>query len=143
MSKNRTLYEWTKDWYAGKFSGTDRQTQCEAGWYDWFCKEASLAGRLKKLAGIVVKIANSPRIKNDWYVWFKNNCPCVGPLYDDIRISSPKERDNEFVITVNDKREDAPVCVYAPSNDYKEPVFKGTRREVIKWFNDPNYKKPE
>lgn len=58
------------------------------GFYDWFCKTETLKRRaedlLKKLKFLVDMGLIDPD-KN--YVWFKNNCPLYGSLYDDIRIS--------------------------------------------------------
>jgi hypothetical protein len=58
------------------------------GFYDWFCKESSLSSRFLKLLPKVQFLVNEGIIDQDnCYVWFKNNCPCNGSLYDDIRIS--------------------------------------------------------
>ena len=56
-------------------------------WYDWFCKDSALAGKTKKLGAKVCKIENSKRFnKETSYVFFKNNCPFVGALYDQFSI---------------------------------------------------------
>jgi len=64
------------------------------GFYDWFCKETSLRKRamafLPKLRFLLdMKILNG----DTTYVWFKNNCPMDGELYDDMRFSLLDEED--------------------------------------------------
>lgn len=71
----------------GDFNYSSKITQCEACWYDWFCKDSALAGKTKKLGAKVCKIENSKRFnKETSYVFFKNNCPFVGALYDQFSI---------------------------------------------------------
>jgi hypothetical protein len=53
--------------------------------YDWFCKDTALkakADKLFKQAKRWVKFHNTDTEKV--YVFFKNNCPAFGPLYDEI-----------------------------------------------------------
>ena len=55
--------------------------------YDWFCIDKALKGKATKLYKQVkrwVKFRNTDTEKV--YVFFKNNCPMNGPLYDDFRI---------------------------------------------------------
>ncbi len=57
--------------------------------YDWFCKEKALQGKAKSLMAKAKKFATKMNVDLDkHYVWFKNNCPMNGPLYDDFRISN-------------------------------------------------------
>ena len=66
--------------------------------FDWFCKDASLERKANKLFPQVKKfIAANPDIDIlSTYVFFKNNCPACGPLYDDFRICN----ENEVLFTV-------------------------------------------
>jgi len=65
--------------------------------YDWFCKDNSLERRARsfipKLKFLVKEGILDP---DNLYAWFKNNCPCVGNLYDDVRISTIDD-DNRFL----------------------------------------------
>lgn len=44
-----TVKEWIKKFNNGEFDKTDYETQCAAGWYDWFCSDYALAKRLKRM----------------------------------------------------------------------------------------------
>jgi len=57
--------------------------------FDWFCKTSSLERRMLALVPKLKFLVKEGIINGDTnYVWFKNNCPLVGTLYDDIRISN-------------------------------------------------------
>lgn len=61
------------------------------GFYDWFCYEGTLAARATKLLVKLEFLVKEGMVNGDSnYVWFKNNCPVDGSLYDDIRISNIK-----------------------------------------------------
>ena len=59
-----------------------------ANFYDWFCRVSSLPNKglalMKKVKSIVKVLPNLDLEKT--YVFFKNNCPCVGNLYDSFSI---------------------------------------------------------
>lgn len=46
--KNITVREWIEKFNHGEFDNEDFKTQCDAGWYDWFCSTKTLAKKLKK-----------------------------------------------------------------------------------------------
>ena len=65
--------------------------------YDWFCKDSALERKANILFPKVKKFIESTRVDIlDTYVFFKNNCPMNGPLYDDFRICD----DNGVLFTV-------------------------------------------
>ena len=65
--------------------------------YDWFCKDSSLERKANALFPKVKKFVASTQVDIlDTYVFFKNNCPVIGPLYDDFRICD----DNGVLFTV-------------------------------------------
>ena len=85
-----SVRQWQERFRAGDFNSRDLSVQCEAGWFDWFCRNDALAGRLKKLSSAVLGI-KAPFILDNYYVWFKNNCPMAGPLYE--RVASQYDPD--------------------------------------------------
>lgn len=99
MSEEITVREWIKKFNNGDFDKKDRTTQVEAGWFDWFCNNDSLSKRLKKMGNVIKEIKND-YILDNYYLWFKNNCPCEYPLYDDVRFEpiDEEKRDQMFFI---------------------------------------------
>ena len=56
--------------------------------YDWFCSDNSLEKRAKSLVSKLKFLVKEGLVNPDTNrVWFKNNCPCNGSLYDDLRIT--------------------------------------------------------
>ena len=84
MKEEISVRQWQKQFKAGFYDSPDIHTQCGAGWYDWFYQDRALAGRLKKIAKVVMGVTN-PFILDNFYIWFKNNAQVAGPLYDDVR----------------------------------------------------------
>lgn len=134
MGKEICIKTWIENYNSGKYDSKDVHTQCEAGWYDWFCKTGSLAGKLKKLAPKVKQLAKSSDIDvNNWYVWFKNNCPMTGRLYDDFRFAEIETGDVVYTIAFvnNDK---ASVELWGKRNDFTEPLISGTWKDIKNYF---------
>ena len=106
-------------------------------WYDWFCRETSLKRKGEALLKKLKTIASSNKFDNDkCYVFFKNNCPCVGNLYDDFRICDKETGDVLYCVTPKSgfKRDEGRAQVYGVDNDFKEPLVEGTWRDVKAWF---------
>ena len=103
MKENISVRQWQELFQAGAFDSRGTATQCTAGWYDWFCRDEALANRLKKIAKVVMGIT-SPFILDNYYVWFKNNAPVNGPLYDDVRFEPLSgERDGKYFLVTLDR----------------------------------------
>lgn len=100
------------------------------GFNDWFCKQTTLESEYKKMLPKLKLLAEMGFVDPDRvYVWFINNCPCVGKLYTDIRFSLLD--DSSFLGGVvpisgfNSDKEKGQMCSYwrlAP--DYEEFIFK-------------------
>jgi hypothetical protein len=68
-------------------NGDLTDAQVENLWYDWFCKDESLVRRGRTLIKRMCSIATSQRFPQTAHVFFKNNCPVHGRLYDSFSIT--------------------------------------------------------
>ena len=93
-------------------------------WYDWFCKDSELQKRGKRLLQILAFFVQREKMDEaylaDKYVFFKNNCPMTGKLYDQVSICEVKNGNVLFCIQdqVNKER-GVGVWVYSASTDFK------------------------
>ena len=136
-NKNITVREWQKKFREGDFNNKSFDSMVEAGWYDWFCSTSSLFNRLKKLAPLIMAITD-PNILDNYYVWFKNNCPMCDPLYDDVRFEPISgERDGRyFVVSYKDEREDGLWALYTERNGFSKPEMCFSHvRNAAKYLN--------
>lgn len=132
-----SVRQWQERFRAGDFNSRDLSVQCEAGWFDWFCRNDALAGRLKKLSSAVLGI-KAPFILDNYYVWFKNNCPMAGPLYDDVRFEplSGEREGKYFVVTLDCPHELAKWVLYTERYGYDAPEFcSGNVRDMVQYIN--------
>jgi hypothetical protein len=103
----------------GIFLDSDGNESWCFNFYDWFCKDTSLETKSRSLYAKVKKFLKA----NPWidtskvYVFFKNNCPVGGPLYDDFRICN----EESVIYTV------IPKCGHSGKAEIwgKENGFKG------------------
>ena len=138
MPDELSVRQWQEKFRAGAFNWPDRNTQCEAGWYDWFCQDHALAGRLQKIGRVVMQITD-PFILDNYYVWFKNNCPMVGPLYDDVRFEPlTGERDGRYFLVARDSpHEKAKWALYTERCGFEKPEFRCANvRDMIRYLNE-------
>ena len=137
MMNQMTVREWQKAFAAGEFDGADVSTQCKAGWFDWFCKGTSLVRRTQRMGKIVAKVKDGGKVDLDgMYVWFKNNCPLCGPLYDDFRFADIETGDVHMTICIDDVREEFKYSVWGRANGFDGPIIGfSNSRELVKWLN--------
>lgn len=137
MSDNMTISEFAREFKAGTFEDNAVNIQIFAGWYDWFCRDTSLEAKTRKLGKKVLQLMKSEKVDTEKnYVFFKNNCPMVGSLYDDFRICDLETGDVIYTVT--------PSCghtsnkgvaeVWGRENDFKEPIVSGTWKDVKTFF---------
>ena len=129
-----SIRQWIENYNSGKYDSQDVKVQSEAGWYDWFCRNESLCGKTKRLAPKVKQLAKSSKVDvNNWYVWFKNNCPVFGSLYDDIRFADIKTGDVIYTIAFV-KKYGQTVELWGKENDFKHPLVIGDWEDIKEYF---------
>jgi hypothetical protein len=103
-----------------------------SGFYDWFCKVSALENRANKLLIKLKFLVKEGLICGDTnYVWFKNNCPMVGDLYDDLRISNIETNDFLGGLCPRDSQGNATLWLLnTNNNDITE--FKEHKWNVLK-----------
>ena len=149
MKDRISIKEWIDKFLSGEFDKKDSfsediKTQIQAGWYDWFCKDSSLAAKTKKMGNIVRQIKSGGKVNLDnWYVWFKNNCPLNGPLYDDFRFAKLDTGDVQMTIQINCCWNKHRYSVWGRRGEDKEfehenPLFEtDSLKDLVKWLNEP------
>ena len=81
--ENTTFTQQVSAWKNGEYA---LYPQCN-DFYDWFCSEEALENRANKLKGLAKRLVARFNLDSDKvYVFFKNNCPMSGPLYDSLSI---------------------------------------------------------
>ena len=138
MKQDTSLAAWIANFNVGFYESNDLNTQVKAGWYDWFCKDTSLAGKTNRIGNIIKKITRGGKIDIcKSYVWFKNNCPLKGPLYDDFRISDIETGDVLFTTQIDCPFNHYKYTVFGTKNDFVKPLFETNSSKVlVKWFNE-------
>ncbi len=121
----------------GEFLDSDVKTQIEAGWYDWFCSDTSLVRKTQSLGRKVLQLMKSDKIDTDaQFVFFKNNCPVYGRLYDDFRITDMETGDVIYTIIPSSgyKSTQGQSQVWGRENDFQRPLVAGTWKDVKAFF---------
>ena len=141
-----SVRNWITRFQNNEFRFENVGIQIDAGWYDWFCKDSSLANKTKKMGNIVKQVKEGGKVDLDnYYVWFKNNCPISGPLYDDFRFAKIEDGLVMLTIQIDCCWSKHKYCVYGRKpmgsgylDCFDEPLFEcDNSRDLVKWLNTP------
>lgn len=93
--------------------------------FDWFCKDSSLKNKAKRLFPVVRRFVKMhPEIDtSSVYVFFKNNCPMFGSLYDSFSICDRESGDVIWWVSPKDRLGN--FSAYSASNGFKDPTYLG------------------
>lgn len=143
MEKKLTVREWSINFMMDMYSDASIKTQIKAGWWDWFCKDTSLRNKTYKMGKIIIKINGKGKLDLDKnYVWFKNNCPLNGPLYDDFRFADLEDGEVQFTIQCGCCWNEKKFAVFGRKGKgqpfSQSPLFEcNTIKQLVDWFNQP------
>lgn len=132
-----SVCQWQERFRAGAYESKDLKVQCAAGWYDWFCRDEALAGRLKKISRVVMGITD-PYILDNYYVRFMNKCPVVGGLYDDVCFEPLSgNRDGKyFVVSLDSPYENRRWTLFTERYDFGAPEYGCENvRDMVKYID--------
>jgi hypothetical protein len=134
----KSIRQFIHNYESGEYNSDDRDTMIEAGWYDWFCEDQELKSRLDEMLPKVKQLAEFSKVDMDsMYVFFKNNCPCVGDLYDDFRFCDIRTGDVVYTIVpaTGHKMYFGHSEVWGKENGFKGPIAKGNWSDIEAFFN--------
>lgn len=142
MKEKMNVSRWIDEFNEGNFADADVKVQILAGWYDWFCKDSSLVNKTKRMGNIIKKVKDGGKVNMaDWYIWFKNNCPLNGPLYDDFRFADIETGEVQFTIQIDCCWNLRKFVVWGRKEpgapfDSEKPLFESdSAKELVNWLN--------
>lgn len=101
-----SVRQWQENYRTGTYDSKDVEVQRSAGWWNWHCRDDAMAGRLKRLAPLVLGI-KAPFILDNYTVWFTNERGDRRLIYDSARfemLNGPRGK-NFFMVDLNNPRE--------------------------------------
>ena len=137
MDNQLPLNKQIGNFLAGEYDSNDVRIQCDAGWYDWFCRDSSLARKTQTLFKKVIQISKTKKFDNKKvYVFFKNNCPMMGRLYDDFRICDLNSGDVLYTVVPRSGHDSMKGSgeVWGKENNFSSPLLQGSWREIKNFF---------
>lgn len=132
-----TVRQWQETYRAGAYKSRDADIQQAAGWWDWECRNDALAGRLKKIAPVVMRI-KEPLILDGYSVWFSTHRSDRKSLYDNVQFE-PLDRakqDGFFMIYIGNADEQSRLTLYTRRYGLHAPEFGCERTcEMIQYIS--------
>lgn len=138
MTDELSVRQWQEQFQAGAFNAKDRNTQCAAGWDDGSCRGGALAGRLKKIARVVMGITD-PFILDNYYVWFRNNSSYAVESYDDARFEplTGERNGRYFLVVLDSPYENSKWVLYTERRGFFIPEFQCAKvNSMIQYINN-------
>lgn len=131
LKQTTTLKQQLEAFEQGKFLDSEGQESWCYNFYDWFCTDKALKAKSEKLFKMVKRWVKKRNTDTDKvYVFFKNNCPMNGPLYDDFRICDIETGD--VIWTVIPKSSHSGLAeVWGRQNDFESPIVTGKNMNKI------------
>ena len=130
-----SLINWLIKFDNSEFIDADVKVQIKAGWYDWFCRDSSLVNKTKVLGKKIKSISKSNKFNNETsYIFFKNNCPIDGPLYDSFSICDRETNEVIFWITPKSGHTGLAEVVGINDNGKFETLVEGNWKAVKAFF---------
>lgn len=112
--------------------------QTDAAWYDWFCKDTSLPRKTVDLVRRVKALTGSKKINQDtMYVFFKNNCPVNGSLFDQFSICDLDTGKVIYCVVPAagyDGDQQGQAQLWGKENEFVAPIVAGTYADVKKFL---------
>jgi hypothetical protein len=93
--------------------------------YDWFCEDSELEDKANELFTETAIFVEKFEIDlNNHYVFFKNNCPMSGDLYDSFSICEVESGNVVYWVTPKSGHTNmAEIC--GKANNFEEPLYSG------------------
>lgn len=141
-----TVRDLIEKFKAGEFNSPETSIQIDAGWFDWFCKESSLRAKTYKLYPKVIKFCEVMNIDLDKnYVFFKNNCPMNGSLYDSFSICDVQTGDVQYWVCPRSGHRSDNGQGYIVSREFgfgnENAIARGSWSAMMKQLKEKQYEK--
>lgn len=137
MRDEISVRQWQEQFRAGAFDSKDNAVQREAGWWHWCCREDAVAGRLKRIAPVVMGI-KSPFILDHCAVWFTNERTEHKLLYDSVRFEllNGTRSDTFLMADFKDPRQPDIWTLYTKRFGFHAPEFGcGRVRDMTEYID--------
>jgi hypothetical protein len=137
METKVSVREFIQNYEKGIYDDPSVNTMIDAGWFDWFCDDEELKPRLDALFTKVTRIAHSAKIDMDT-MFFKNNCPVCGALFDDFRFCEIESDDVVFTVipASGHDRDQGLSEVWGRENNFECALAKGNWHDVQEFFSE-------
>lgn len=135
MSEEISVRQWQEKFRAGDFNSDSLNIHFQAGWEDF---GDPLNNKFVKNLSKVVMGITDPFILDNYYVWFKESYPAVGPLYGDVRFHplSGESGGKYFLVILDSPHERMKWSLITERFGYGTPEFECKDiRKMIQYIN--------